>query len=137
MIRKTAMIDKPDLDSKIRIEQFIDAFYAKVLADERLKPIFLDVAEVDLDVHLPHIRAYWEKLLLGEKEYKRHTMNIHRDLHQKRPLAVEDFERWLGLFISTVDEHYAGPGAERAKQVAGHIATNMRGATTDAPNLAH
>ena len=64
------------MDSKESIEFFVDRFYERVLADERLSPIFVDVAEVELSVHLPHIKNYWCKLLLGEKKYQRHTMSI-------------------------------------------------------------
>ncbi len=116
---------KPDLDSRERIERFIDLFYARVLADERLAPIFLDVATIDLDQHLPHIRDYWCKLLLGETGYRRHTMNIHRELHGKQPLQAADFERWLALFTTTVDQYFCGERAERAKRVAAAIAANM------------
>lgn len=114
-----------DLDSREKIAALVDAFYARVLADQRLAPIFLDVAKVDLELHLPLIRSYWEKLLLGDRTYQRHTMNIHRAVHAKRRLQSEDFERWLALFRTTVNSLYAGPGAERAKQLAGHIAGNM------------
>jgi len=116
---------RPDLDSREHIESFVDEFYRRILADTRLAPIFLDVAQIDLDVHLPHIKDYWSKLLLGETDYRRHTMNIHRRLHSQRPLEPADFERWLALFIRTVEEGYAGPKAERAKRVATAIAANM------------
>jgi len=116
----------PDLDSRERVEAFVDAFYDKVLADETLAPIFLDVARVDLAIHLPHIKDYWCKLLLGEQDYRRHTMNIHRALHRKRRLREQDFRRWLELFQGTVDEGYSGPRAERAKRVAALIAANMQ-----------
>jgi hemoglobin len=116
---------KPDLDSREHIGMFVDRFYQRLLADDQLAPIFVDVAEIDLDVHLPHIKDYWCKLLLGEKGYSRHTMNIHRELHGKRPLRKEDFDRWLAFFIATVDDHFAGERAERAKQVAASIAANM------------
>lgn len=118
--------DKPDLDSREHIEQFVDRFYARMLQDEVLAPIFVDVAGIDLDVHLPHIKDYWCKLLLGEKGYQRHTMNIHRALHGKRPLRADDFARWLDYFQTTVDMYYAGERAERAKQVAASIADNMQ-----------
>jgi len=118
--------DKPDLDSRDNIELFVDRFYERMLDDEILAPIFVDVAEIDLDVHLPHIKNYWCKLLLGEKNYKRHTMNIHRDLHGKRPLQADDFARWLAFFQTTVDMYFAGERAERAKQVAASIADNMK-----------
>ena len=126
--------DKPDMDCRENIEIFVDRFYERMLQDEQLAPIFVDVAEIDLDVHLPLIRSYWEKLLLGAKGYSRHTMNIHRALHAKRDLRAEDFERWLALFQGTVEEMYQGPGAERAKRVAGHIAANMEAATADSPS---
>jgi len=118
--------NKPDLDSRPRIEQFVERFYARILNDERLAPIFLDVARIDLKVHLPHIKDYWCKLLLGETGYQRHTMNIHRQLHNKQALRPGDFDRWLETFIATVDAGYAGDKAERAKRVASSIAANMQ-----------
>ena len=117
--------DRPDMDSRESIDFFVDCFYERVLADEQLSPIFVDVAEVDLAIHLPHIKNYWCKLLLGEKKYQRHTMNIHRKLHGKRALRAEDFQRWLDFFSATADAHFAGKRTERAKQVAKKIAANM------------
>jgi hemoglobin len=116
---------KPDMDSRKNIEFFVDRFYERLLADEQLAPIFVDVAAIDLAVHLPHIKDYWCKLLLGDKRYQRHTMNIHRQLHGNRPLQAQDFQRWLAFFTATVDEHFMGERAERAKQVAASIAANM------------
>ena len=116
---------RPDLDSRENIEFFVDRFYECLLADEQLAPIFVDVAAIDLAVHLPHIKDYWCKLLLGDKRYQRHTMNIHRQLHGKRSLHPGDFQRWLAFFTTTVDAHFAGERAERAKQVAASIAANM------------
>jgi hemoglobin len=117
---------RPDLDSRERIERFVDLFYQRLLSDEQLAPIFVDVAAIDLSVHLPHIKDYWCKLLLGEKGYSRHTMNIHRQLHGRRALQPADFDRWLYFFVATVDANFAGPHAERARQVATAIAANMR-----------
>jgi hemoglobin len=117
--------NRPDMDSRDRIEYFVDRFYECILADEQLAPIFVDVAEIDLTVHLPHIKDYWCKLLLGDKKYQRHTMDIHRQLHTKRPLQARDFQRWLEFFTTTVDAHFAGDRVERAKRVAVSIAANM------------
>ena len=126
MVQANSQPDRPDLDSRANIERFVELFYARLLADEQLAPIFVDVAAIDLDVHLPHIKDYWCKLLLGEKGYRRHTMNIHRKLHGRRPLRAEDFERWLAFFTATVDDNFAGERAERAKQIAAAIAANMQ-----------
>ena len=115
----------PDLDSREQIEEFVDRFYARLLADDDLAPIFLDVAAIDLAVHLPHIKDYWCKLLLGDRTYRRHTMNIHRELHGKQPLQSVDFQRWLAMFNATLDDGFFGQHTERARRVAAAIAGNM------------
>lgn len=124
---------RPDLDTRQNIESFVDRFYQRMLADPQLAPIFVDVAEIDLSVHLPHIKNYWCKLLLGDTGYRRHTMNIHRQLHSKRALHSQDFQRWLEMFELTVDESFAGEQAERAKKVARSIAKNMAAALLTPP----
>jgi hemoglobin len=125
---------RPDLDSRPQIERFVDLFYARLLADAQLAPIFVDVADIDLAVHLPHIKDYWCKLLLGEQSYQRHTMNIHRQLHGKRPLQAADFDRWLAFFCATLDAHFAGERTERARQVAAAIAGNMQESLGSTPD---
>ncbi len=117
---------KPDLDNRQRIEAFVDAFYASLLSDPAMAHIFFDIAEVDLPTHLPLIKSYWCKLLLGESGYRRHTMNIHRAVHAKRALHSADFERWLKHFCTTVEQGYSGPRADRARRVAATIAKNMQ-----------
>lgn len=127
------MSSLPDLDSPERIAEFLQHFYGKLLKDPVLAPIFIDVAKIDIQTHLHHIQAYWEKLLLGKDDYRRHTMNIHRMLHGKRALTKGDFDRWLEFFTGTVREHYGGPQADRAIKVATHIADNMTRTIAEKP----
>ena len=117
---------RPDLNCRENVERFVDCFYQRLLADEQLAPIFLDVARIDLQVHLPLIKSYWCKLLLGENAYRRHTMNIHRQLHARRSLGSADFERWLNLFCDTLDRSFTGPYSQKARRIAGAIAANMQ-----------
>ena len=122
----TAGQHKPDLDSRESIEFFVDLFYERLLADDLLAPIFIDVAEIELMVHLPHIKDYWCKLLLGEKKYQRHTMNIHRQLHAKRALQSRRLPALAGFFQCDGGRTLCrSRGLERAKQVAARIAANM------------
>jgi hemoglobin len=116
---------KPDLDSKENIKIFIEQFYDLVLVDPLLAHIFTDVAGIDVNVHIPIIRTYWEKLLLGEDEYKRHTMNIHRNVHAKFPFTRVEFDRWLLLFKQVAKTHFSGVKTDRAIQIASSIAMNM------------
>ena len=115
----------PDMDSPERIRGFVEAFYGQMLEDKELGPIFLSVAEVDLDKHLPLICSYWEKLLLGDRSYQRHTMNIHRAVNHKQQFSADNFQRWLHLYTSTLDALFQGPIAERARGIATRIAGNM------------
>jgi hemoglobin len=117
---------RPDLDSPEQIAVFVDRFYQRLLADPQLRPIFIDTAGIDLPTHLPRIRAYWRKMLLGDPAYRRHTMNIHRAVHVRRPFTPADFERWLALFTATLDAGFAGPLSERARSLATRIAANMQ-----------
>jgi hemoglobin len=52
-------------------------------------------------------------------------MSAHFKLHQKRPLAKPQFDRWKALFLETTDELFEGENAELAKQRALSIATVM------------
>jgi hemoglobin len=114
-----------DIQSRQDIDQFIDSFYSKLLADEGLAPIFVDVAQIDLSVHLPIIKSYWAKLLLGDKSYRRHTMNIHRAVHSKQQFTEHNFNQWSTLFEATIDSMYVGDCANKAKKLAATIAMNM------------
>ena len=121
----TNTANKSDLDSPENIAVFVEAFYERLLADPHLAPIFIDVANIDVREHFPRIQAYWQKLLLGDSGYQRHTMNIHRQLHDKQNLQLSDFKLWLTYFIETADEHFSGAKTERAKRIAETIAGNM------------
>ena len=97
----------------------------RLLRDARLAPIFFATPGFDLLQHLPRIRQYWAKMLLGRPGYSRHTMQLHRRVHHRRPLRQDDFQRWLTLFESTLDSGYRGPCSERARCLARRIAANM------------
>lgn len=121
------------MDTPERIREFVEAFYECLLADDRLAPIFVEVANIDIREHFPRIQAYWEKLLLGSDDYQRHTMNIHRVLHAKQKLNHADFQRWLSYFHQSADRHFSGPKTERAKLIASRIAANMEKALSSSP----
>jgi hemoglobin len=115
-----------DLDTAPAIDAFIDRFYARVLQDDVLAPLFLEVARIDLATHLPRIKAYWRKMLLGHAGYRRHMMQKHRNLDRRMPLEGAHYERWLSLFEAALTESGSGPCAERARTLARRIAGNMR-----------
>ncbi|MDZ7748321.1 MAG: group III truncated hemoglobin [Halofilum sp. (in: g-proteobacteria)] len=116
---------RPDLDNAAAIDRLVDAFYARVLADPTLAPVFTEVAAIDLDTHLPRIKAFWRKMLLGEAGYRRNMVARHAAVHARFGLGARHFDRWLALFTRTLDERFAGPYAARARHLAVTIARNL------------
>lgn len=101
-------------------------FYTRAFADPLLGPVFVDVARMDLEAHLPVIGDFWETVLLGTGSYRRNAMAPHLDLHARAPLTAAHLDRWLELWAATVDDRHAGERAQRAKDRAAGIAVSMR-----------
>jgi hemoglobin len=107
-----------DITNEADVRELVDAFYGKVQADALLNPIFADVAKVDWSHHLPKMYAFWNGMILGIPGYAGRPFPAHVVL----PVTAQHFSRWLELFKAVVDERFAGPGAERAKNAAASIA---------------
>ncbi len=112
---------KPTLENREHIIKIVDCFYAKVRKDDLIGPIFTEQAQVNWDEHLPKLYNFWEDLLLGSENYHGRPFPPHL----KFDLKIEHFERWLKLFVETVDENYTGLKAEEMKSRALRIAQNF------------
>lgn len=116
----------PDIESPDDVAHLVREFYARVYRDDALRPIFQDVASVDLEEHLPKMNRFWESVLLAAGSYRGNPLEIHLQLHRLIPLTESHFARWLAHFERTVDELFRGPRATYAKEAAGRIATRFR-----------
>ena len=101
--------DRDDLDRMVR------RFYRAARADDVLGPVF-EAADVDWDVHIPRLVDFWAWQLFGEQRYRRNPLLAHEPVHARTPLGPEHHARWVALHERTVDELFAGPRAELAKQ---------------------
>ncbi len=97
-------------------------FYQGVAQDELLGPVFNDVAQVDWSEHLPKLAAFWCRTLLGLPGYEGNPFRSHRSIHEQSPFTTAHFERWLELFDETVTAGWKGPHADRALELAHHVA---------------
>ncbi|MFT4034705.1 MAG: group III truncated hemoglobin [Patulibacter sp.] len=111
-----------DIQTRDDIERLVRAFYEQALGDVMIGYLFTDVAQLDLDEHVPRITDFWETILLGAHSYSGGAFAPHAVLHHRSPLRGGHFERWLALWQGTVDAMYAGPRAELAKQHASRVA---------------
>jgi truncated hemoglobin YjbI len=114
-----------DLHDRSDVTELVTAFYARAFEDPLIGPVFTDIARMDLDRHLPVMCDFWETVLFRAGLYHRNALQVHVALNAKFPLHQEHFGRWLELWGSTVDDHFAGEKAELAKLQAGRIAGSL------------
>lgn len=115
-----------DIETRTDLELLLKEFYTKLLQDDRINYIFLDVAKINLEHHLPILADFWEQIMFHTGGYRNNTMQIHLDLNQKEKLTEEHFNTWLNHFYTTTDSLFAGPNAENIKTRALSIATAMK-----------
>lgn len=113
---------RSDIEDRADCERLVRAFYSRALVDPLIGWIFVDVAKLDLDKHVPVIASFWETVLLGARSYSGGAFAPHAALHARVGLQAGHFDRWLVLWRETVDELFAGERAELAKAHAQRVA---------------
>lgn len=93
------------------IKVLVDNFYGKVRQDDLLKDIFNRVIQDRWPEHLEKMYRFWQTVLLGDHTYHGTPFPPHARL----PVDWPHFQRWLALFNETVNEHFTGELALRAK----------------------
>jgi hemoglobin len=114
-----------DIVGRDDIEHLVVAFYRDAAMDDLLGPIF-HAAHVDWSVHIPKLVDFWAWQLFGNRGYDGNPLRAHEPAHARTPFRREHYERWLDLFVETVDAHFAGPVAEDAKARARRMAKALR-----------
>lgn len=114
--------DRKDISNDGDVKTLVDSFYQKVNADDLLSPIFNDLVKTDWEHHLPIMYSFWSSMLFRTGTYHGRPWPKHAVL----PVNALHFNRWLSLFKQTVDEHFAGPKAMEAKNVAASIADTFQ-----------
>ena len=117
---------KYDITTREDIENLIRLFYEKLLSDDSLNYIFIDVAKIELEPHISLISDFWDNLIFGSDTYKNNAMRPHFELNDKTPLMKKHFDSWLTHFNKSVDELFEGEKAHFAKNRAQSIATVMQ-----------
>ncbi|MCZ2402465.1 group III truncated hemoglobin [Paenarthrobacter sp. Z7-10] len=130
---RTEAIDLRDLQDRADVTVLVQAFYARAFADPLLGHIFVDVARMDLEQHLPIITDFWETVLFRAGLYHRNALQVHVALNASFPLGEQHFDRWRELWALTVNSSFRGEKAELAKvqadRIAGSIQRRLAGQT--------
>ncbi|MFD0750151.1 group III truncated hemoglobin [Mucilaginibacter calamicampi] len=101
---------KKDITHLDDIKLLVDTFYGKVQNDDLIGPIFNSVIS-DWTPHLAKMYTFWQTVLLQEHTY----FGSPFPPHAKLPVSPAHFERWLGLWRTTVDSFFEGSKADDAK----------------------
>ena len=120
------MDNQPDIRTRADLHTLVKRFYDKLLTDPDMAPIFLEVAKINLDKHLPVLVDFWDSILFFTAKYKGNAMTPHLQLHEKYPLTQLHFDKWLRFFNQSVDELFEGEKAQLAKDRAKSIALLMQ-----------
>jgi len=113
---------KPDIQGRAEIETLVNTFYDHVRGDEMLGFIFDKVAQTNWEAHLPKMYAFWETVIFRSGGYAGNPIAAHAKLLQQTAMGREQFDRWLTLFRSTVDDLFAGEHADHIKNCAADMA---------------
>lgn len=113
------------IESRSDIETVLTSFYKKAFDDKLIGRFFTEVVPLDVVTHLPVITDFWESIILNKQVYCKNVMQIHQHIHQISAIEKEHLDRWVQIFTTTIDEHFAGNKATLMKQRAQSIATLM------------
>ena len=116
---------RKDITQRKDIERLVNSFYDKVKQDPEIGPIFMDVAKVNWEKHLPVMYDFWENIIFQTGNYTGNPMTAHFRIHEKNPFTKAHFTRWLALFQETLNDSFEGQNTELARQRALSIATVM------------
>ena len=101
---------KMDTSNARDIESLVDSFCMRASSDDLLGPIFHKLSESP--IYRQTLYAYWMEALLGDLS---DPLNEGFPRHIERMFMPQHFIRWLTIFLDTIDTHYSGHNAERAK----------------------
>jgi len=117
---------RSDITNRTDIEILINAFYTKAKSDDLIGDFFATEMAIDWEKHLPLMYAFWDNALFFSGGYSGGMMAVHRHVHERKTMNPAHFERWTDLFRQTVDEHFEGETAKRAKQQAMSMALMLQ-----------
>ena len=123
--RKRAEAEEIGVDD-VFVDQFVEAFYARIRDDALLGPIF--AARIgDWPIHLDRMKTFWRSVLHNSGEFSGNPMAKHMAIPG---LEKQHFAHWLELFYATLRALERDPAATRlvgtrARMIADSLLTGI------------
>jgi len=110
------------------IVHLVNVFYQKIRQDNLLGPVFNKaIPEDQWPAHLDKLTDFWETNLFGVRSFKGNPKLVHQkvDNENDRSISQLHFNRWLNIWIETVDSLYNCDKSDRAKNSARKMSTGL------------
>ena len=75
-----------DVTERKDLDFIVKEFYIRVLADDKIAPVFTSEVKINWEIHLPIISDFWENILWGGNKYQDNLLQKHLDFNDKIPL---------------------------------------------------
>lgn len=115
-----------DIRDRDDIKWLVVTFYERAFDDAVLGHIFVDIAKMNLDEHLPHMCNFWETVLFKTATYGRNAFEVHQRIHAMEALTPVHFQRWEDLWHETIDQRFRGEKANSAKLHASRMSGSIQ-----------
>jgi len=119
---------KKDIETHEDVHLLVSSFYAKIRKDAFLGPFFNRVI-TDWEAHIETLTTFWETSLFTTRKLERKyygnplTVHVKVDQENNQSITQEHFGNWLNLWFETIDAHFEGEYALKAKQKARKMST--------------
>jgi len=119
--------------TKENLNKLVLKFYAKVVKDDLIGPIFIDVLGKDMksetwQAHIQLLTDFWASIALGDRAYTGSPFAPHVEFRDR--LSIKAFEQWMKLFFETLNTIYEPELAQRflarSKNIAGNFIRNLK-----------
>jgi hemoglobin len=117
---------KTDLTTRADVFKLVHHFYAKVRQNKDISHFFNESIH-DWNEHLEKLTDFWETNLFFRNKYKGNPKEIHIKVDRNFNASIEQkhFGIWLNLWFKSVNEHFKGEKADRAKNNARNMASHL------------
>lgn len=102
---------KSDISQSVDVKRLVDTFYERAGSDTLLSPVFSD--KTYFSAHRTFLYMYWESTLL----MRRANRDADFPVHIEAMFTPQHFIWWITIFLTTIDDMYSGPNAEKAKVI--------------------
>jgi hemoglobin len=117
---------KEDLKTRADIKKLVVIFYSKVRKNEDIGYFFNNTIK-DWDEHLEKLIDFWESNLFFTGSFSGNPAMAHINVDRIHNNTITEyhFGIWLNLWFQTIDELFEGEMAQRLKNNARKMSTNL------------